>query len=231
MIPKGRLAARLLLRLFFLCIASPCLADVQSDRRDCQASSNFDIVTQWFRFTAPETFQATKMLVGKAEATVSQFRRQRVLQQDWIQEKLRFVAERCSVNLGQFASTWLPHTESSNAVQVDMFLDAEGSVLGLESAESAYWTYYQDCDRWGVELTRAIPRQQDVNVSAKVEATDVRIETASLSSIGRDGNLAAVLEAWSQTTQWIGHALKYIEFAAIESPVSSGRAISTLTHQ
>jgi len=230
MILKSRLVTRLLLGLFFFCIASPCVAEVHSDQRSSQSCSNFAIVTQWFRFTAPETFKATEMLVGKAKVTVSQFRQQRVMQQDWIREKLDSVVERCSVNLGQFASTWLPSTDSSNALKVDMFLDREGSALGLESAESAYWSYYQSCDRWGVELTRSIPRQDDVKISASVEAADVAIETASASSIEEHENLTALVHAWSRTSQWIGQALKHIEFAAIESPVSSGRAISRLTH-
>lgn len=207
------------------------LLDLESERREGNQCSNLVIAAQWLRFSAPETFRAARTAVDQAKAVASQFRQQQELQQSWVREKLDFAVERCRASVNRLAATWLPSHDSSDVLIADALLDKRSFLFDQESPASAYWNYYKDCDRWGVELTRSIQRRDDGNLSEAVVPAGVGDEGASISSDLQNANLVSVFDVLSRASQWLGQTLRHIEFAATESRASSRKGVSTLIHQ
>lgn len=202
---------------------------IQLDHVYREQCSNLEILHQWFRFTAPETYQAAesvkRLLVEQATLAMVQLQQSQEMQRDWFVEQLNLVAETSRGNLEQLAAIRLPIQPATDAAKGDLPGDAElpDFFLDQESGESAYWRYYRDCERWGVELTRGVQQLPPRNVAKHdvVAVAGPESEKIAPSAEDRNKNLKTIFAALNRTAEWFGQALRSIEFAATESRIAS----------
>jgi hypothetical protein len=190
-------------------------------------SSKLEIVHQWFRLTAPETYRAAKaaqrLLVEQANSAIVQFQQHQAMHRDWVVGKLNLLAETSRGNLERLTGIWSPAQPAVDAGKPDLPREIGLADFALESAESAYWSYYRDCERWGVELTRAAQQLPSRSVADDDAASNVRLENEKIVSLADDWNknLESIFSAFNRTTAWLEQAFRSIEFAATESRVAS----------
>ena len=242
MILLSRIVTRLLwvglLVISILGITTECLADGQPNRHSNQCS-NFAITEQWCRFTFPETFRAAHLMVGQAKSAISEVQRLQELQDDWVRKKMDLVVNECRMILDPLVSTLLTSEKSASESSINLTEDENAALAAQalaweESEESNYWSYYQDCQRWDVELTRAIQQHQIMRhrsreVPISVHAADAEKEKTARTALladERSKKFAVIFDVLNRTSQWLGQTFRQIEFSAIESSTSSPWDIS-----
>ena len=204
------------------------------DQGSGQQCLNFEIATQWFRLTAPETDRITRSIVGQAKALISQVQRGQENQRVWVQSNLDLLVWQSQSTFEWLVATCLPSQPSTDAADVGLVADDRLPVV-RESAETKYWNYYGDCERWDVELTRWAQQPHphnavDQEVASKVQTEKPALSPAVENQKTQDQKFYTASEVLNRTSTWLGQALRSIEFAAIESPISSGERFSNRSH-
>ena len=205
------------------------VAETQSKHVHSEGCSNFAIAKHWLRFAAPETFRVARKLVVQTKSTVVRFQREQEIQQGWVRQQWERAIERGRLSVGRLAAAWLPRQDSPHVAKVDLFLEKHESLFGQESAASAYWGYYAACDRWGVELTSTINDDEAKNepVAGEVANVSNEVSAVQIDAAAQSDSLTEVLNGWNWTSDWLGKAIRQIEFVAIESPKPSGDGLSS----
>ena len=215
--------------------------------------SNFAITEQWCRFTFPETYRVASSMVDQAKSAIGEVQQLQDSQRDWAREKLDLVVDRCHEILDPLVSTWLASQKSAKVPVANLAEDQNTSSVAqaltalsptalsptvqsliLEaSEESTYWSYYQDCQRWSVELTRTVRQHQlkqfqskeSLTAAQNVDAGNEKTVRPRLLSDQLSQNFATMSDVINRTAQWLGQTLRQIEFAVIESSASASRDI------
>ena len=187
--------------------------------------SNLEIVTQLFRFTAPETYRSALSIVDQVKLAISQVQHRQKMHQDWMRTKLGLVVKKSRSGFKWLVATW-PRQRLVDAEDPDLVADDRLPIAVRESAESAYWSYYRDCEHWNVELTQFPQQLHPSNVSKRKVANDAQTEKLVLSPAvenqkAQNQKFQAMFGVLNRTSEWLGQTLRSIEFAAIESPVLS----------
>jgi len=213
--------------------------DLESILHESNDSSAFEIAESWWRLTSYRTYRIAEDVIDRGQALEASCHQWQLAQQSLIRKSLSLAVESYNENQDLMvltASTWLlPHLASdtsSTAIAVPVVSDAvEEQELQFEDQhidqQSAYWNYYEDCERWGVELTQAAQRLQEVQEANPVVALAGTTQAALFAPVRRNDLIISGNRVLQQVSQWLGRTLKQIEFAAIESRVASRTDIMT----
>lgn len=208
-------------------------------QRQTNECSSIEIIKSWWRFTSHPTHRAAKVVLDRATSLGASCQQWQVGQQKLVLESLNLSAKRCREDLEQLASTaltWLPTQHASD--ETDLSTDGptdEGSaeqqeqhlVDQLVAHQSAYWVYYQDCERWGVELTQTVQHVQMSRAANPIESSDRATDESGSSAVEQKMNISSGNRVMQQMSQWFHQALRQIEFASIESRVASRTDVVT----
>ena len=203
----------------------PALRFGRSSIPEHTSNANLKIVESWVRLKSPSLLSAGGSIAGSIKAVTDECLRQQSLQQNWLEENLTGVIDVCSRKSKRLVS----NVDALNWV-LDPFAfeHSDGSLNSLSQevcsspqAQGSYWSYYQDCERWDVDLTRTIQRRQP-EVAAAIrgrQVAELKIADRSWEAVesGIDRSVIVVRQA----SGWLQRALRQIEFAAIESLISS----------
>jgi len=213
--------------------------ELESILHESNHSPTFEIVESWWRLKSYRTYRVAENVIDRGQAIGASCHQWQVSQQSLIRESLSLAVESYNEKLDLMvstASTWLlPHLASDTsglAIVVPVVSDVvEEQELQFEDQhidqQSAYWNYYEDCERWGVELTQAVQRLQEVQGVDLVVAFAGTTEAAAFSPAGGNDVITSANRVLQQVSQWLGQTLKQIEFATIESRVASRTDIMT----
>lgn len=245
MSPSSRLFARLLCQfvvaLSVVMIGSQCAkGDAKPERvsesfnrlrpsvakaglHESRAASTVELVGCWLKFTHPEIPTGWNSIVETLEVVPDACRQFVTSQESWLTEILTASVEGVRITSEQLVTPWwLDELGTTKAAP-------DGAAMVKGDGQASYWVYYQDCDRWGVDLTRTIEIElpqpaftfcnSDVRNESR-EQTEVAILHEESNEKPSNGRLTSAME---HASWWLTRALRQLEFATVESDVSSGQ--------
>ena len=248
MSPLSRMVARLLLHAFLAVSVLSIGNSVQADRiknhlRSSSISNpyvgaaarpevnsrrtitNSQMLARWLQFKSPRVSELGRAWINVSCDLRKTLNAQIRLYQSRIEQTVYVAVHDWSVSSvapADWLSGWL-HSEEPQHKNLAV------ARYGRED-ETLYWDYYGDCERWNVDLTRRVRQTRKV-VVAKVQPSKesgVRdAETLTLQEAATADRLAIYLH---RTSQWLGQVFKQIEFAKVESRLSSNAIDKTHLH-
>ena len=196
--------------------------DIVRVPRKPAVGSNLELIARWLELKHPQIQSGLNSILPCCQAISSTHDRLVNSQRIWLQENLLILIEGFDANPERFIGAWLfdgfmPQNPSDEDLE---------SQLGLSELRNAYWDYYQDCDRWGVNLTRTLhdaePKIATVAASSSSTA-DLAEQPLDSSPVASERNLKVLKQSISQASAWLGQLLRQVEFATIEAPAASNR--------
>lgn len=187
------------------------------DQLDLRDGSNFELVGCWLEFKHPEIQACLNSIVHTLKLIPQACQHLKSSQEHWLAENLAASIEGLSFKPVQLISSSL----------LDGFIagdhDIESAVLVERDRQPSYWSYYRDCERWGVELTRTIELPQPKFAASVSAIENTPREQHEVSLVEDETNHGLFGHAVKQASGWLNRALRQLEFATVESHVSSSR--------